>query len=1277
MQTNNYNFFRITPQQLQKLVPSANIMVDTTTNSQYGHFLWIGSSYFSSTLYNKTTTIYSETFLGQNYLNGSCMTFSYIVDGEDPGVLEVYRKEFTQTSNTLQFSISGNRGNMWQRARVAMPLTVDNFELFIQARLGKSGQLAIDDINLYNIDCMFVPTLPPPTELFDCGDGNKVPVTKVCDYVMDCPNSMDEKVCADCDFENSTCKWIDFSFGSLRWVRGQAATSPNGPSIDQTYQSSNGHYVYVDSQEAEFGEAHLFLEQIMKPSSPTCILEFYYHMLGNSDELAVYLHDDNGGFTNIFDLKGDYGDMWHPATIKLGRIVRQFSFEFMAMRNIESDSGLAIDEIKMKNCAFPPVRPNGCPSNYFTCDRKACVQNRLKCDLTDDCGDNSDEKYCLGFTQCDFENGLCDWQHDNSVTLQWEWFKGMTPTQFTGPSRDHTLGTADGRYIYLEASKSFKGQRARLLSSIFKMNESNKNSCFLRLFYHMYGKEMGSLVVFSRNNIGGEEKSIFSRTREIGNFWERVDIPINETNPFQVVIEGTVGVGPLGDIGIDDISFTDGCILDNTIILPTATTQKTTTIQNICGSTAFQCLLNNSLQCISLDKKCNFINDCDDNGDEIDCGSCNFENSNCGWYDESDDAFSWVRQEAPAESGLLGPQEDHTSKNGSFLITKTYTMGSEFYNYAILLSPILRGSTDSCKMTLWAYMNDPTFSLGSSIAFSVITDTGYQDYIETIHGSFGDYWKKLNIKIGLRKPNYKVKIAAIIDYYNETYFSSVSIDDISFIDCGVYTLLSDQSLDCDFEDDEKEFCSYYNDGRNNFDWEKRKFSFFTWPNSDHTGNGYYAYVKSSYPQKPGDTARLHSTIQSKVNQDICIKFWYHMFGASVGGLKVYLDQHESTLITSKSNRTLLWMRSRAQGNKWIEGKVNINSKTPWKIVYEGIISNLFKGDIALDDLSSDIGKCPPTKICDFELNYCDYTAYKNDAAKLTWAIGQPSSNSIDHSTLTIFGRFAFVDLSTAMQDDFGRLISGFYEIKISECLQFWYILNGGINNSILKVYLKKSNNDNLTSPILIKKSHEENEWKFAQVKIDPTSINFYNLSIVFEAIKGPTISNPENYAGIDDIILNFGECPDPINCDFEGFTTCSWEQSRYHDLDWLLNMGETDSVDTGPQVDVTQGNKEGIYLYLESSLPAFQGNKALLISDYIENTLASPSGYSCFGLYYFIHGQDVGEFNIYLNDSVNGLVLNKKIEGEQGFAWQQLLLNITSSVEFRIILEGIVIELFL
>ena len=60
-----------------------------------------------------------------------------------------------------------------------------------------------------------------------------------------------------------------------------------------------------------------------------------------------------------------------------------------------------------------------------------------------------------------------------------------------------------------------------------------------------------------------------------------------------------------------------------------------------------------------------------------------------------------------------------------------------------------------------------------------------------------------------------------------------------------------------------------------------------------------------------------------------------------------------------------------------------------------------------------------------------------------------------------------------------------------------------------------------------------------------------------------------------------------------------------------------------------------------------------------------------------MHGDSVGEFNVYINDTINGQTLINKIKGEQGFEWKKLALSVSYQNEFRVILEGIVSVAFL
>ena len=47
------------------------------------------------------------------------------------------------------------------------------------------------------------------------------------------------------------------------------------------------------------------------------------------------------------------------------------------------------------------------------------------------------------------------------------------------------------------------------------------------------------------------------------------------------------------------------------------------------------------------------------------------------------------------------------------------------------------------------------------------------------------------------------------------------------------------------------------------------------------------YIEASPPRRRGDKARLNSPIYSKSTGSSCLKFWYHMYGRTMGTLNVY------------------------------------------------------------------------------------------------------------------------------------------------------------------------------------------------------------------------------------------------------------------------------------------------------------------------------------------------------------------------------------------------------
>lgn len=64
--------------------------------------------------------------------------------------------------------------------------------------------------------------------------------------------------------------------------------------------------------------------------------------------------------------------------------------------------------------------------------------------------------------------------------------------------------------------------------------------------------------------------------------------------------------------------------------------------------------------------------------------------------------------------------------------------------------------------------------------------------------------------------------------------------------------------------------------------------------------GKYIYIKSTLPSVKGNVAELKSPLLPPAGETgYCVRFWYHMFGATVGSLRMLLqtvDPFEKTLV---------------------------------------------------------------------------------------------------------------------------------------------------------------------------------------------------------------------------------------------------------------------------------------------------------------------------------------------------------------------------------------------
>ena len=86
----------------------------------------------------------------------------------------------------------------------------------------------------------------------------------------------------------------------------------------------------------------------------------------------------------------------------------------------------------------------------------------------------------LTANQCTFDKDKCGWTNDVQDNDHFDWSRknGRTASIGTGPSVDHTTGTNQGYYMYIETSYGSVGDQANFLSPVFKqVSQEFKKQC--------------------------------------------------------------------------------------------------------------------------------------------------------------------------------------------------------------------------------------------------------------------------------------------------------------------------------------------------------------------------------------------------------------------------------------------------------------------------------------------------------------------------------------------------------------------------------------------------------------------------------------------------------------------------------------------------------------------------------------------------------------------------------------------------------------------------------
>ncbi|KAF7668436.1 hypothetical protein LDENG_00014610 [Lucifuga dentata] len=1128
----------------------------------------------------------------------SCLTFWYYMDNSNSGTLQVYRRS-GPTEGHLIFN-SSSSGPSWtqfsQSVMKTKPFQVhqNRLRLLVEAESTDSGFIAIDDISITPGLCQ---------------------VNETAGFM-------------GCSFENGTCGWEDISVGQFQWVRGRNASENTGPPVDHTVGTELGWYVAVEADHGVQVSPAALQSPIMKQASASCTLHFYYNMFGEGiGELKVLLKESSRS-TTLFWLSGNQGDSWHQGEVMVGRTPQHFTILFEASRTFTKPGHIAIDDINFSNCTLSEPQPV-CPVNMFTCNNSVCVEHNQVCDFSDDCGDWSDESNCeqKGVVErCSFEEGLCSWAESEVDTAGAEWTlrKGHKAWPDYGPPRDHTQNTDAGHFVIPGIHLNVQGQTSEILSKTLLPN----SNCTMRFFYYSLDDITARLTVQSRTTqSGSDDRVLWLREKSQSYSWQRAEVTFSSSASSKIVFCYEQG-NHRGLVAVDDVSFSNHCVFDpdnkelpatpSTSAPPTPTSPATpsTAPTNPCQEHEFFCWRSAGKVCILASSQCDYHLDCPQGEDEDGCGPCTFEKDQCQWVDTSDGQSRWQRQKA---SNKTEPPTDHTTHTGYYM-SVNFSQGPT-HTEARLQSPVLSPSSPYCQILFH-------FHISAESARSVRVLMQQAEGSEAIlwsrsHNTFSQ-WTLEYLPLGLHHQPYKVLFSSIGDVSQGAADNVVAVDDISFLNCkNSFQPPALSAYGCSFEEG---LCLWVQGAEDELDWQLKSGSTETpntGPAGDHTtGTGKYLHIESSPPSIKENIAQLKSFLLPPTGEvGYCFTFWYHMFGATVGSLKMVLQT------TDLLKKTVVWQKAGNQGDEWQQVQSHVTSQEVHQVILEASVGGE-AGDIAIDDISLISGPCSASDLCDFEEGSCNWQQQTTDDTDWVRHSG-PTPNpktgpDSDHTTNTPSGHYYYLSSSDVdVTGQTAKMSSPVYPAEKGGCVQLWYHMYGQ-GMGTLNVY-QQSEEGGQQALLFSQTGDQGLLWRSAQASLLPW-VQPYR--IVVEGVKaGPTLQGDMAF---DDVQLIDSQCSPPGHCDFES-SMCGWSNlgGEVDQGDWLRGRGASPNPNTGPSVDHTTNSTEGYYLYVDSSVGEW-GDLSFLISDVLQPTTRGH----CLKFWHHMFGHHVGTLRLFINDRI-------------------------------------------
>ncbi|XP_077537457.1 MAM and LDL-receptor class A domain-containing protein 1-like isoform X2 [Haemaphysalis longicornis] len=826
-----------------------------------------------------------------------------------------------------------------------------------------------------------------------------------------------------------------------------------------------------------------------------------------------------------------------------------------------------------------------------------------------------DEQPCPPTSTCDFEEGPCDW------TLEgWVLDSGK---EFSPVPTDHTTGTSTGTFARLKA------ESGRLLSAPHGLSEAERRC--LRFWHFFRGEREEALSVYKRASDTAEDRELLWTIHGEDRLPQRwlsasVNVAVNYSSPVRLEISGECPTGNDSALAVDD-------------------------------------LLLSGWACPRR-------------------GSCSFEDDLCDWRNVAGPrGLVWHRWSGPTPY-RSGPATDHTlgTRHGHFLfLDSMYAFDNRV---GVIESDLLHYSPTSC---LQFYYYVSTKGTQARISVEYAQHRKVFRRIEVLQAKRTEGWQLFQRFVDWLPASYNIRISG---YPGRDEPVDIAIDDIEVFDrkCPEASPVDEAPAesrnstiwDCDFD---MNLCSW---NQSEDAWIIRSgrtaIAMRKGPHMDsqlRSAEGKYLYY-SPRAESPDDLLTSPALRSSK--QDYCVQFWYFLYSLTPAQLTVGLSKGTSGKVDQVS-----WLQRRGSDRIWRRGSFTVKGRDAEskRLVVRVQQQEFGLTEIALDHMRvAPSGACPHPvgSLCDFEGDgFCGFQV--DTTAGGSWRIAGPNKEAAALSTQyrdhTFWpspgGHFLLLHLDQQKgrrNAPYGAsLVIPNQSSTQARCLTLWYFFDGtGIGH--LNVSVRASGSTAFVVQAMLY-GVPSTGWLYGSSTIQSASL--HEVLITAEVEQGGLVA-----AGIDDISITDGECPEPGHCDFEGPDLCGWQNadSGVQRL-WARNRGSTTMSSSGPRADHTLQTADGTYLYLDGRNSS--GRKSY--TGILQSQPLRGSNEYCFSFWLHMSGTGVGNGTsslrvsiVYTDEGKEKRQSLTSISGSQERQWRRIKVSVNSGEssrsEFSILVAG-------